>query len=194
MSLTDVVDFPIIDKINAIGGVLMAIVSYIFGEHWVLFVSYMGLNVLDYITGTMKGRLLKKESSNAGLIGILKKFLYWIVIVISFALCPILNELGEAIGTDLSPFSPFIGWFVLCSFIVNELRSVLENLVEMGIHVPLILIKGLQIITTKVQTIEPDMIDENLNKDNTSSPTKQNDSSEEKDSVTLKIHTIDDDQ
>lgn len=38
-----------------------------------------------------------------------------------------------------------IGWWVLAMLIVNEARSILENLVEMGYKVPEMLIKGLAV-------------------------------------------------
>ena len=37
------------------------------------------------------------------------------------------------------------GWFTLASLLVNEIRSVLENLVECGYNVPAFLIKGLAV-------------------------------------------------
>ena len=48
------------------------------------------------------------------------------------------------LGIDLS-FLHLIGWWVLAMLIVNEARSILENLVEMGYKVPEMLIKGLAV-------------------------------------------------
>ena len=39
----------------------------------------------------------------------------------------------------------WIGWFTLACYMVNELRSLTENLVEIGVNVPAILVKGLDI-------------------------------------------------
>lgn len=39
----------------------------------------------------------------------------------------------------------WIGWFTLACYMVNELRSLIENLVEIGVNVPAILVKGLDI-------------------------------------------------
>ena len=38
-----------------------------------------------------------------------------------------------------------LGWFVLASLLINEIRSILENFVEAGFNVPIILIKGLEV-------------------------------------------------
>lgn len=48
----------------------------IFGVEWILFAGYLILNVLDYITGTIKAKVKKVENSNKGLIGIVKKVCY----------------------------------------------------------------------------------------------------------------------
>jgi phage-related holin len=37
------------------------------------------------------------------------------------------------------------GWLTLAMYIVNELRSILENLVEIGVDVPDFLIQGLDV-------------------------------------------------
>ena len=41
--------------------------------------------------------------------------------------------------------SDLVGWFTLACLMVNEARSILENLVECGYNVPEILIKGLEV-------------------------------------------------
>jgi phage-related holin len=52
--------------------------------------------------------------------------------------------MGELIGVDLS-FTELFGWFTLATYMINELRSIIENLVEMDIKVPDILVKGLAV-------------------------------------------------
>ena len=53
-------------------------------------------------------------------------------------------EIGKAIGVDLG-ITTLLGWFVLASLLINEIRSILENFVEAGFNVPIILIKGLEV-------------------------------------------------
>ena len=47
-------------KINYIISTITAILSAIFGDFWFLFVFLLGLNTIDYITGILKARKLKK--------------------------------------------------------------------------------------------------------------------------------------
>ena len=57
---------PIIDVYNAIVGTVVAVLSYILGEHWILFVAFLLLNIADWLTGWMKSRMAKKENSVKG--------------------------------------------------------------------------------------------------------------------------------
>lgn len=196
----DMLDVSFVDKVNTITGALVVIASYIFGEHWTLFGAFLLLNVLDYFTGLTKSKILKNESSSAGLKGILKKFGYWCLLVVAFIMSPILNEIGAAIGIDIKIFTPFIGYMVLAMLIVNEFRSVLENLVECGINVPTVLVKGLAVFEKKVNDAQDFMFDGHIDVD------KKSDSKysvkldtpvgelEKRDTVTLKIRTISDDE
>ena len=42
-------------------------------------------------------------------------------------------------------FVLLFGWFTLATYLINEVRSILENLVEMNVNVPQFLIAGLDI-------------------------------------------------
>lgn len=135
---------PLIDKYNAFVGGFVAMVTCVFGEHWILFAAFLIFNFFDWITGWMKSRMLGKESSVAGLKGVMKKLGYWIMIALAFAVSVVFMEIGESIGVDLG-ITTFIGWFVLASLLVNEIRSIIENFVEAGFNVPTILVKGLEV-------------------------------------------------
>ena len=134
----------IIDGYNAIAGAIVAVLSYILGEHWILFAAFLLLNVADWITGWMKSKMANKENSVRGWKGVLKKLGYWLMIMVAFGASAIFIEIGKAIGVDLG-ITTLLGWFVLASLLINEIRSILENFVEAGFNVPIILIKGLEV-------------------------------------------------
>ena len=134
----------IIDGYNAIAGAIVAVLSYILGEHWILFAAFLLLNVADWITGWMKSKMANKENSVRGWKGVLKKLGYWHMIMVAFGASAIFIEIGKAIGVDLG-ITTLLGWFVLASLLINEIRSILENFVEAGFNVPIILIKGLEV-------------------------------------------------
>lgn len=134
----------VIDTYNVCVGTAVAVLSYVLGPHWILFAGFLGLNLADWITGWMKSRMAGKENSVKGLKGILKKCGYWLMILVAFGSSAIFIEIGNTIGVDLG-VTTLLGWFVLASLLVNEIRSIIENFVEAGFDVPKILIKGLEV-------------------------------------------------
>lgn len=145
----------VIDTYNAMIGAAVAVLSYVLGPHWFLFAIFLLLNVFDWITGWIKSKKTGKTSSKAGLWGIMKKFGYWMLIIASFSITAGFTELGSILGMELG-VTTLLGWFVLASLLVNEARSICENLVEMGINVPTILAKGLQAANRVVNQDEMD--------------------------------------
>lgn len=134
----------IIDGYNAIAGAIVAVLSYILGEHWILFAAFLLLNIADWLTGWMKSRLANKENSMKGWKGVLKKLGYWLMIMVAFGASAVFTEIGATIGIDLG-ITTLLGWFVLASLLINEIRSILENFVEAEFNVPIILVKGLEV-------------------------------------------------
>lgn len=132
------------DSYNAITGAIIAFLTLIFGEHWLLFAMFLFFNIIDWITGWMKSKINNKENSVKGWQGVLKKIGYWLMIMVAFALSVIFIELGNTLGIDLG-ITTLLGWFVLASLMINEARSIIENLVEAGYNVPAILINGLEV-------------------------------------------------
>lgn len=135
----------IIDKYNAAVGAAIAVLTAVFGTYWYIFAAYLLLNVCDWLTGWWKSRQKHEESSKVGLKGAIKKLGYWIIILVAFVIADVFVAVGhDLLGIDLA-FLTMIGWFTLAMLLVNEARSILENLVEMGYKVPDFLIKGLAI-------------------------------------------------
>ncbi len=142
----------ILDGINWFwGGIVMAF-SAIFGVYWYFFAALLILNVIDFFTGIYKARTLGTESSNKGYKGIVKKIAYWVIIGIAFFLGYAFEDLGEIIGINLG-FTYLIGWLTLATSIINEIRSILENFVEIGVKIPVWLIKGLEVANDKINTM-----------------------------------------
>ena len=119
--------------VNSIFSAIIVGISELFSGQRVLFLGYLILNVVDFITGTIKARMNKLESSSKGLIGIIKKIGYWILILITFLASYMLANIGDMINIDID-FVILFGWFIL------------ENLSELGIKLPDFLIKGLETI------------------------------------------------
>lgn len=137
-------DLKYIDSYNAVIGGFVAFLSFIFGEHWILFALFLLFNIIDLITGWMKAMMTNKVSSVTGFKGILKKLGYWLMVLIAFLASITFIEIGNALGIDLG-VTRLLGWFVLASLTINELRSIIENFVEAGYNVPAVLTRGLEV-------------------------------------------------
>ena len=144
-----------IDSYNAIVGGIVTFLTMVLGDHWILFVLFLLFNVIDFITGWMKARMTKKENSIKGFKGVIKKLGYWLIILVSFSTSVLFIEIGEVLKIDLS-ITTMLGWFVLASLAINEIRSIIENIVECGYKVPQILIKGLDIANKAINKKEDD--------------------------------------
>ena len=121
---------------------MVATLTYVFGAHWQVFAFFLALNVVDFYYGRAKARATGTLSSAKGANGIRKKVSYWVVIGISFAVSAVLMDLGAELGVSLG-FLSLIGWFTLAVYILNELTSIVENLLVLGYDVPEILVRGL---------------------------------------------------
>lgn len=137
-------NFNYMDRYNAVTGAIIAVLTMFFGKHWPLFALFLLLNIIDWITGWMKSYIAKKENSVKGWKGVLKKLGYWLMILVAFVASYIFIDIGNVLGIDLG-ITTLLGWFVLASLLVNELRSIIENFVEAGYNVPSVLTKGLEV-------------------------------------------------
>jgi len=154
----------VISEYNIMVGMIVTILTAIFGEYWYLFAAFLIFNIIDWLSGWSKARKLKLENSEKGLKGIAKKIWCWVLILVAFMISNIFIVLGkELLNVELS-FLTLFGWFTLANLIVNEVRSILENLVEMGYKVPEFLIKGLSVteklINSNIKVPDRDDADE----------------------------------
>lgn len=151
-----------VDKTNAFFGAITAALTVIFGKEWYLFALFLLFNLFDWVTGWYKAHKNQDESSKKGFKGIMKKLSYWIIIAVAFALPEAFMPLGDVIGFDMS-FMLLFGWLTLAMLMVNEARSILENLMELGVKVPSLLIKGLAVTEKLLNTKTNNESEENNN-------------------------------
>lgn len=134
-----------LDRYNAMVGALIGALTIVLGPQWYLFGGYLVLNVLDWLTGWYRSRKMHEESSEVGLKGIVKKTLYWVLIVIAFLFPDMFIRWGnDVMGVNFS-FLMFVGWLTLGMLIINEMRSIIENLVQCGVEVPDVITSGLAV-------------------------------------------------
>ena len=95
--------------------------------------------VIDYCTGMASAYKNKEIKSTTGLIGILKKLSYLVLVcvggVVDYLICAGLASVG------IDYISYCFGLIVAVWLIINELISILENLSELGTPIPPFLVK-----------------------------------------------------
>lgn len=141
----------VIDSYNAIVAMIVLVLSAIFGQFWYLFAAFMLFNILDYFTGCYKARKLNQTNSSDGLNGIIRKLLYWVLVMVAFICGSVLTGLGHDLLHVNLFFMQYIGWFVLASLTINEARSIVENIVQAGVKVPEFLTRGLKVAADLIE-------------------------------------------
>lgn len=110
--------------INIIAGALLTGVTYFFGGWDVAMQTLVLVMALDYVTGICKAIKQKNLNSKTGLLGIIKKFGYLVIVALSV----VIDRLAGDIGV--------VRTMVIYFFIANDGLSVLENWGGIGLPLP----------------------------------------------------------
>lgn len=96
----------------------------------------VGCNVLDYITGLLAAKYRTEEiSSYKGIRGITKKVCMWLLVLIGAWIDILIQYTVECAGIGLT--IPFIVATVVAVWLVtNEIISILENMIDIGVDMP----------------------------------------------------------
>lgn len=108
-------------------------------------------NVTDYITGIMASQYREEQvSSYKGIRGIYKKVGMWILIIIGCMMDSLIKYTVQYMGLSVSP--PYIIATVVAVWLIcNEIISILENLIDIGIAIPPFLMPLAKMIKGQVE-------------------------------------------
>lgn len=139
------------DKVKA---AFVAAFSMIFGWLGILAVPVLilaGLNFTDYITGILASRRRNElVTSDKGLWGIVKKIGMWILVGLGWAMDVLINYAGQYVGLSIKlPF--VVATIVAVWLICNEIISILENLLDIGVAMPPFLMPLAKMIKGQVE-------------------------------------------
>lgn len=95
----------------------------------------MAFMLLDYITGLIKAWKTHILSSEIGLIGIIKKICYMILVCVAMGVDYLVYN-GLVAVNITAPYNLWFGLIVTIWLIINEMISILENLSEIGVPIP----------------------------------------------------------
>lgn len=115
-------------------------------------------NIIDYITGLMAAKYRPDGgiSSYKSMKGIAKKVCMWMLVVVGAIVDQLLLYATSTIGVPM-PFKFLIACVVAIWIICNEIISILENMVDVGVNVPVFLlpiVKNIKCYAEKSVSVE----------------------------------------
>lgn len=123
--------------LNNILSVILTTFIYLLGGVDVALQCLLIMIILDYISGIASAIYNKNLDSKVGLKGILKKFMYLLIVCVSVIIDKIVGNTG-AVRT-----------LVIYFFVANDGLSIIENMGKMGIPLPKKLIDTLNQLKNK---------------------------------------------
>lgn len=154
------------DKVKAtVIAVISALMSWL-GILAIPVFLLVGCNVIDYLTGICAAKYRTESiSSYKGIRGIIKKVCMWLLVLIGAWIDILINYAIHTAGIELTiPF--IVATVVAVWLVVNEIISILENMIDIGVDMPPFLLPLMKNIkkktedTVKIKDTEEDESDE----------------------------------
>lgn len=138
-------DFKI--GLTAIGACL----SSILGILYVPVLLMVTCNVIDYVTGLIAAHYRgEKVSSYIGLRGIIKKVCLWLLVVVGAIMDTLIKYAADTVGIK-PPVHFLIACVVAIWIVCNELISILENMIDIGVKIPPFLMPLVKLIKEQTE-------------------------------------------
>lgn len=96
----------------------------------------VGCNLADYLTGLLASKYRGETiTSYKGMRGIVKKVCMWLLVAVGAVMDILINYGIEMAGIDLV-FPFVVATIVAVWLVVNEIISILENIIDIGVEIP----------------------------------------------------------
>lgn len=124
----------------------------------------VGCNLIDYVTGLLAVPYRTESvSSYKGIRGIIKKVCMWLLVLVGAWIDILINYAIECAGIDFAlPF--VVATVVAIWLVVNEIISILENILDIGVQMPPFLLPVVKYIKKQVED-KASIADEKENKE-----------------------------
>ncbi len=112
----------------------------------------VGCNLIDYVTGLVAAKYRQDGgiSSYKSIRGIFKKIGMWLLIIVGSFMDILIQYAVECVGLGLTvPF--VVATVVAVWLVVNEIISILENLMDIGVNMPPFLMPIVKYIKKQVE-------------------------------------------
>jgi len=129
-----------------------SILSAILGALYIPVLLLIACNLIDYITGIIAAAYRNDGgiSSYKSMKGIAKKVCMWLLVVVGAIVDGLLVYAMDTINLD-SPFTFLVACVVAIWLICNELISILENMIDIGVNIPPFLLPLVQYIQKQTE-------------------------------------------
>ena len=130
---------------------VMSLVASMLGVLYIPVLLMVACNVIDYVTGIWAAGYRQDGgvSSYCSMCGIIKKVTMWLLVFVGAIIDQLLAYAAQTIGYQL-PFTFLVACVVAIWIICNELISILENMVDIGIKLPAFLFPLVRKLKTTV--------------------------------------------
>lgn len=111
----------------------------------------VGCNIMDYITGLLSAPYRKEEiKSYKSIKGITKKVCMWLLVIVGAWIDILINYTIHTAGIQLDiPY--IVATLVAVWLVLNELISILENMIDIGVKMPPFLMPLVKYIKKQVE-------------------------------------------
>ena len=116
----------------------------------------VGCNLIDYITGLIASKRREEQiNSYKSIWGIIKKVCMWILVVIGAVVDVLIRYTTQTMGFNVQiPF--IVATLVAVWIVVNEIISILENMIDIGVELPPFLMPIVKRIKKEVEEVGED--------------------------------------
>lgn len=111
----------------------------------------VGSNILDYVTGLLAAPYRKEEvKSYKSIRGITKKVCMWLLVIVGAWIDTLIQYTVNTTGIELRiPY--VVATLVAVWLVVNEIISILENMIDIGVKMPPFLLPIIKYIKKQVE-------------------------------------------
>jgi len=140
-----------VDKLKAVFIAIGTVLSSWLGILAIPMYILILLNITDYATGLCAAKYRQeKVTSYKGLRGIVKKICMWLLVALGAVIDWLLMYATNTIGIPF-PFTFIVACLAAVWLICNEIISVLENIIDIGVELPPFLLPLVKNIKSKAE-------------------------------------------
>lgn len=142
------------NQIKVLFTAVTSVISSLLGILYIPVLLMVACNVIDYITGLIAAPNREDGgiSSYKSMRGILKKVTMWLLVVVGAIIDQLLKYASDTLGLAL-PFTFLIACIVAIWIICNELISILENMIDIGVSIPAFLMPLVKNIKSQTENL-----------------------------------------